>query len=710
VLTLGKSLAHLRLSAATMGILSLVPVFFWVRRWWGGVTALIAVFLLAINKEHIWWSRIGLNNMQQVVVAGLLLAAFARLLQRRTWLDWAWLGFATGLAFHTYHAAKLFPVLLAVAALLFAAGIRGFLRTYLSGALVGLYAFVLCLGPLPLTIYRQWQGFYEGTSNRFDVARLVEAHDDGDTAGVRFHFFTHVGGCLLSFVSVPIAEMATFNLLEVVPFVLGACWMLWCWRDPRHLVVLLWTVGILVIGGMLTSDPPWKARLLGYLPTACLIPALVAARGRGLLFRWSPKWADMIAVPLLFVWLGASLYSNWHTEFIVLAQQQRRGDVVRETARVIRDTPLPATFYFARGGGTADLKLAVRHGLIAGSPDRVLVDLPNDADIVPIPPSNRGTAVLLVTGYQRELVPLIRHYYPDAPSEVVYTPEGKAALSIFRMSASYLARRRGLRATYTDARHTWSSETAVHEYTAPGGAAFPLQAEWRGLVSITAPGTYAFRSSGDRLLLDGTALPPDGRRELAAGWHLLQQSATLRGAGEQVLLEWQMPDSPRWSPIPAPYLLDHPEVHGLLGRYFHEAIEQGQGPARIDGPADYEALEPVLSFDYLRGYDNVPVPPFAGLPSTMEWSGTVRMPEAADTIRLEATTPTQVFLDGTLVVATSGQPDGAPIDTPVVFRDQPVPILVRTVRPADDRSSFWKLRLLWRAGGGGWTAFARYRP
>ncbi|HUI27048.1 MAG TPA: glycosyltransferase family 39 protein, partial [Candidatus Kryptonia bacterium] len=185
VQALGTSNANLRLSAATVGTLSLVPVFFWVRRWWGNVIALLAVLILAVNREHIAWSRLALNNIQQVLVAALMLAAFARLLRTRRAIDWVWFGYAVGLAFHTYHSAKLFPALLAGVALLFAIGMRGFARRYAPGALVGVLAFVLCFGPLAVTIYENWNYFYNGTSNRVDLAQLTDAYHRGDVTQVR---------------------------------------------------------------------------------------------------------------------------------------------------------------------------------------------------------------------------------------------------------------------------------------------------------------------------------------------------------------------------------------------------------------------------------------------------------------------------------------------------------------------------------------------
>ena len=712
VQALGTSNAHLRLSAATIGVLSLVPVFFWVRRWWGNVIALMAVFLLAINRDHIAWSRVALNNIQQVLVAGLILAAFARLLRGRRAIDWVWLGYAIGLAFHTYHAAKLFPALLAVAALLFAVGMRGFVRRHAAGALIGALACLLCIGPLLVTMYRGWGMFYGGTSNRVDLAQLSAAYHRGDIPEVRAYIGRHVIGCLMSFTAIP-EEGPTFDPFVAVPFLLGVGWMLWRWRDPRHLVVLVWTLGILAIGGMITDSPPWKARLLGYLPTICLIPAVVAGRARQALWRWFPARADVLGMPLLIVWLGAALYTNWHNVFIDIPRLQR-GDILTSICRTIDETPLPATFYMAGAGVMAEPKVASHDCMIAASPERFLVDLSDDPAIVPVPPTNRGTAVLLVSWVQQELLPLVRHYYPEAHYEIVHEAHGFPVLHVFTLPPDVIERSRGLRATYRGTSRTWSALAATGTFAPPADAAageFPLRAVWRGQLWAEKPGVYAFRSGTGSLRVDKTAVAEATPIGLAAGWHTLELSAEFTSAGsDPIALEWKPPAAGEWAPIPRAFLQTHPDSHGLLGRFFAREISD-QSAAPIGQTPDYLRLDAAVSFDFNVHFDEPPPPPFAAPSSTMEWSGTVNLTEGdVQGIRLEATTPTQVFINGRLAIASGGTRDARPVTAELGGLSGRVPIVIRSVRPGNDKSDFWKLRVLWRSPGGGWTAFVDYRP
>jgi hypothetical protein len=175
-------------------------------------------------------------------------------------------------------------------------------------------------------------------------------------------------------------------------------------------------------------------------------------------------------------------------------------------------------------------------------------------------------------------------------------------------------------------------------------------------------------------------------------------------------LQWKPPGAEQWTAIPRGSLNTHPESHGLLGRFFAREIRDPSATPISQTP-DYVRIDPAVSFDFNLHFDEAPPPPFAATGSTMEWSGTVDLAEG-DTqgIRLEATGPTQVYVDGSLAIASEGTRDGHPVIAELVGLSGRVPIVVRSVRSADDKSDFWKLRLLWRAPGGDWTAFVDYRP
>ncbi|MBI3784389.1 MAG: glycosyltransferase family 39 protein [Deltaproteobacteria bacterium] len=709
---LGTSWENLRISSAIIGALGTLPLFFWTRRWWGANVALMAAALLAFNREDIYWSRLGINNIQTVAIAGLMLATLGRALRTRRPLDWVWLGYASGLAFHTYHAGKLYPVLLAFILVPFAIGVRGFARENRWNAVVALVAFLLLLGPLTLSTYLEWPRFYGSTANRSDLPALFAAFQHHDVIGVRNFISDHVVLCLRCLFNIPPKQAILIGPESGVLFAIGIGWILWRWRDPRNWVVIGWIAGILVVGGMMTSDPPWKARMLGFLPAVCVVPAIVADRIRATLLRCLPGRLGVVVVSgLLATWFGAIAYRSWDAE-LVYALEAARGDYTGTVSRLIKRTPLPATFYAAGSGVSGTLPdHAETIGLLKRSPERTFVDLVDDGMIVPVRPGHRGLAVFVVGANQKEILPIIDHYYPSAFHEPNPNVHGESEVDFFTLSAGDVAAHRGLQVTYRSPTRSWNGSGGTEVLTLPPGVESPLQVMARGVVWITPPGQYAFRATGGTLHIDGRVVTDASSIALVAGWHGVEIEATLTDMAQSIAFQWRKAEADAWETVPHDLLDTHPEVHGLLGRYFAKEIKS-TNPAPIATAADYAQIEPLLSFFWgtPEAYE-APPPVFATRGSTLEWSGTVDFPEGtSQTVQLDNTTPAQVFVDGVLVlngIAATGAP---PLEATIAGKSKTMRILVRTTRPADDPLNYWRLRLLWRTPGGAWTAFVPYTP
>jgi 4-amino-4-deoxy-L-arabinose transferase-like glycosyltransferase len=677
----GKSNVNFRLSAALIGTLSLVPLHLWARRWWGGVVAVIATLLLAINREHLLWSRWAFNNIHVVLLAGLVLATFARVLRSRRTIDWVWFGFALGLGFHTYHAAKLHPLLIAAAALVLALGIPGFARRYAAGAVVGAIAFALCIGPHSATVARKWE-ILTRENNRFDVDLLAAAWHAGDVAATRDYVFSHVAGCLTVFSHYWGTREAFFAPVVAVPFWLGVCWLAWRWRDPRHLVVLLWMGGILVIGGMVTSYPPWKPRLLGLLPAACVTAALVAARARALLWRAVGARADYLWLPLLAAWIGAALWHTLDTEFVYRPFRQR-GEIMTSLGRAIEALPLPGSAFLLG----AEPLAVVHHATIADDPRRRLSGPALDADSVPVAPDAHGNVVYLVTREQRRLLPLLRHYYPDAHTRTVENLFEETVLWSFSLDPARLAGHRVLR-----------------RGPIPGGAT----ARWRGSLFVAESGPHSLRARDGVVHIDERALAATEEIWLAAGWHSLAVDAAAANP-RQPRLEWTRPRAPHWSPVEPGYFSDHAIAHGLLGRYF-TGVRSAPDGVPIDATPDGQRISTALSFEWSSPWNVAPPAPLLAPPATMEWVGSVRLAAEGDqALRLTTTAPARLFLNGKLILAAAGGKPAQSIEAEIDVAPGPIETLLRVTWPENEPHE-WILALEWRQPGGDWSAFADYRP
>ena len=707
---IGQSYVALRYSAATFGTLSVVLTFFWVRRWWGPVAGFLAAFLLAINQEHLYWSRVGFNNIHSAAVAALLMLAFVRVLQRGRWLDYVLFGYAVGAGWYTYHAAKLFPALLLAPCAILAVALPGLLRRHFAGVLTSVYALALLVAPQATWIYRNFEMFQRDTMNRFDFQTMVEAYGQGNFVEVRRHLESHVLHSLYVFLSVPY-KLSLFEVWVAVPFLLGIGYMAWRWRDPRNLVVLAWIGGQLVIGSMLTGYPPNKPRLVGMIPIACVVPAvLVAAIYQRLRSSFGAR-SDWLTVPLLGGWLALAAYSNWYTQFVYMAGLHR-ADSESFMLRKVTSLPLPATVYML---GT-DASLSPAHALSDGVTERpsmlTLVNPGNDPDVLPLPPSPAGHVLILVSRFQKELAPVVRYFYPDAPEEVVRSTDGADLLYAFSFDSGALVKVNTLRSTYRQ------SNGEVATRTIPIGSeqtvlypaddlAFPVDAVWEGQVYIADPGRYSFRAVGARLRVGwgaGAAVGDEvGPIEMAGGWHPIRIEAPLASARDHIDLTWRGSDG-AWMPVSRRQLSSHPRPLALRGRYF------APGP---DGPPERlmrEQLHPAIAFEWQIYDDDDPPAWFFPTGSRAEWSGTVDIPLEEQPLQLQASVPARVYLGDRLVLETRGDNEQGKATTTLHGLHGRVPIRIEATRPVAAYSPYWKLRLLWGTPGGSWTALADYRP
>jgi len=695
---LGVSRANARLSTAIVGVLSLIPAYFWIRRWWGNVVALIATALLAANHEHIFWSRMAVNNIHQVFVGALMLATFARALRRRAVLDWVWFGYATGLGFHTYHSAKLYPALLGAAALIIALGLPRFLRRHAAGAIAATAATVLMLGPLAATMVRGWDGYYSNTSNRVDLHVLQDAYARGDVTHVRAYIHDHVAGCLLSFLSVPDQHYAFFNAAVAPLFVIGIGWLLWRWRDPRHVVLLMWLGGILVIGGMITNYPPWVPRLLGFLPVACLVPALVVGRLRGLALRVWPRRADEWIAAIIVVWLAAATYLHADTEFR-RRTVERRGGILTAICHAIEDAPLPVTVYMMGGRVMGEPLVAMHDCMIGDTPERIVVNRADEHTLLPVPPDTNENALILIAPEQAESVARFLQYYPTARVRQFNDGRNEVVLHAVTVPRDVIRRAQGLGGVFSTGQRTWNAPAATAELDASGATEWPVRAAWSGSLWVPDSGYRVRVRNGHLRVWDGA---DDEEVIFAPGWHEITAAAELADANARIVLEWRAPGS-AWEQVPSHFLNSYQSARGLRGHYDMPPAS----PSSVRTVA--ERMESAIAFDWFDTFRAPANPPY-GDATHFTWSGNVRFDAAGvQRLRLQTTYPAQVAIDGRVVIEAAT--DGALVDlTASAATQQQAAIEVTATRPAQSPPGEWRIRLLWGTPDGGWTPFADYRP
>ncbi|HYD50175.1 MAG TPA: glycosyltransferase family 39 protein, partial [Terriglobales bacterium] len=637
---LGRSFVALRLSTASIGTLSVLVTYLWVRRWWGCRVAAIAATLLAINPEHLLWSRSGFLNIHAAAVAALVLATCARALASGRRLDFVWLGLAAGLSFYTYHAAKLFPALLMPLGLVLAVARTGTLRRHrLSFALGALTALIVVMPQIGAAAH-DWSRYSQDVSNRFDLDRLIAAHQTGDASAVRTHLYTHVIDSLNSFISVP-EKSPMLEPLVCVPFLIGVLWMLWHWRDLRHVVVLGWMLGLLVIGSMLTADPPSAARLVGLLPVACTIPAVLAGVIWCRLQAQWPRRGAALGYVSVATWLAAATAYAMHSHF--LHRPRHDGyDVESYMCRTILQQSPPATVLTVGAGSGANPRNALLR-CFSDAPRGVdVVNLPLDADVVPLSPTIDGNVAIFVLRGQGEIADLVRDSYPRAREVTVRDVYEDILVRAFFLSAAEVAASRGLELTYrTKGADSWQIAPADAALADNGLQMLPPgeiaeRAVWTGGIHIAESGVTLFRTEGGTMTvgwgdLNRSAGPYGEFVEgyFAAGWHPIRIEATPGSKSVPPRVTWLPATSTAWQPLGPLQLLRQLRSAAIAGSYGGAA----------EGSFEHR-LHAAIDFDYARWDDDEPPPWFVADRGTAEWRAVVALEPGLQAIRLDTTVPT----------------------------------------------------------------------
>ena len=303
IATFGRTVFALRFAAAAVGTLTTIVVYVLGHSWFGQRVALFASWLWAVTLWPVHLSRIGLRA---VLLAPLLALVFwlGTLAYRRqnAWL-WAAAGVAYGAAFYTYLAVRFTPILLLLllSYLLLKQRDRRQARSRLwPGTLWFLLSALITAMPLALAAWQE-PDLILGRVEQVSIFNPAIGGQDPlltllRQSGRVLGMFLWRGDDILRHNP---AGRPVFDLLMVVPFLIGLVWCLRRWRNTSAAALLLWLL-IMLGPTILAEDAPHFLRAAGVLPVALFLPAL----GLSKLWEW-PKLADALRRGLvLFLTLG----------------------------------------------------------------------------------------------------------------------------------------------------------------------------------------------------------------------------------------------------------------------------------------------------------------------------------------------------------------------------------------------------------------------
>ncbi len=348
----GAKLWAIRFVSAAIGLIT-IPVIFWLARELLGqedgllsAVPIISAFFLATSYWHIIYSRAGLEVVDLPLFSSALIYFLWRGIRTGSRWSFAVSGLILGASLYSYRGARFLPILLT---LFFGGWVilsREFRRRhFVNLVLVALVAAIVC-APL---------GAYAVAHPDIFFARELHVsvfNPDWDR-----------GSPLQAFSYAALKTLGMFNfqgdpefdrnpgrrpVLDPVSslcFIIGLAVILWRWRQPHRLFIVVWFLVMALPGAFTAEALPHFHRGIGALPPLCLLCAFGATWGAERLaaIHWRGARASSAAVLCLFLLTPTIL--SYRDYFLPWQQRLDQGQIIGrsliEAAEVMNVTRVP---------------------------------------------------------------------------------------------------------------------------------------------------------------------------------------------------------------------------------------------------------------------------------------------------------------------------------------------------------------------------------
>ncbi len=401
----GDDLYGLRTASVFQGTLSVLLAYLVVKRLFTVRVAALAAFLLAVSPWHIHFSRSGINYMQALVATVLFFLFLLRGIDTQRGVDFLLAGFAAGLCFEVYFAARLAPVLGAIYLLYRTVSERGFLRRRWTGLVaLGLGA-VLFLAPMTVAYARTPRMFLfrmhgvflsspENQRHELDAYRVSSMKDvlriQAFNSLIAFNFRGETSGQYCH--GAPLIDFWTSAL-----FVLGGVVSTLRAYRARYFFLAIWFWLTLFFGSVLTVDALFSPRVIAIIPVLFIFSALTVDAGwraAGVLPGRLGTYA--FAVPVAaFLLLAAR--TNYRDYFDVHIQRLQPAGFNTTLVNVVESINDRYRVYLL-GGNENSFQYGTERFLI---PDVDAVNVANQPLQLPLDrvPAEKGVVFLVISGF-----------------------------------------------------------------------------------------------------------------------------------------------------------------------------------------------------------------------------------------------------------------------------------------------------------------------
>ncbi len=277
----GESVAGLRALSALVGTLTVLTTFLLARELWGRRVAWLAAVLLTCSHFHVHFSRLGSNQIADGLFVTLALWLLWRGLRSRQAIYFALAGAVVGLGWYGYFGARLVGVIVALYLAWRTVVGHRFLARHGRLLLILLGAAVVVLAPL-LFHYVDHPGTLVSRSRQVSIftsgwlAREQEITGRSATSLLLQQFCKSISA--FNYTLDPTfwyrPAIPLLDFVSGVLFVLGLLWATARCRWPANGLLLLWFWLALILGWVMTENPPSSQRMTVVAPALSILVAL----------------------------------------------------------------------------------------------------------------------------------------------------------------------------------------------------------------------------------------------------------------------------------------------------------------------------------------------------------------------------------------------------------------------------------------------------
>ena len=340
MLIFGRTMFAVKMMSVITGVFSILALYLLAREWFGMEIALIASGFLIAYPFHLQFSRIGVDNIFDALMAPLVIWLVFRAARLKSLPVYLFAGIASGLTIYTYVGTRLVLAMGVGTLVYFAIRERDYLKSNLTQLGVYLAGLVVTAAPMTAFFIKRPELFMtrlgqEGIFLNGWLAAQVEQTGrsaaqvllDQFSQTTLVFFAQNAGSNFLNF------DRPYLTTLGAVFFLIGLAVAFRNFFEQRYFILQMWFWSVMTLGGFLTLSPPANTRLLMTIPVTGLFIALGAMQISKVLLNL--KFKRTWVFGLNFVLVFSLAYQNLNFYFVHYWQgrffQDASGELGMET-------------------------------------------------------------------------------------------------------------------------------------------------------------------------------------------------------------------------------------------------------------------------------------------------------------------------------------------------------------------------------------------